>query len=212
MEQLIVKNVSQKFKDKELFSDVNLELSSGHIYGLVGDNGSGKTILMKSILGLIPLNTGEIWMDSDRIGKDIEFSLNTGFLIEVPSFILDYNQYQNLKLLADINGKIEKQGILNAIESVGLDPNNKEKVRNFSLGMKQRLGVAQAIMENPELLILDEPMNSLDKSGVILIRELIMSLKQEGRIILITSHNSEDIDYLCDYVFEIKDGKIEQTS
>ena len=212
MEQLIVKNVSQKFKDKELFSDVNLELSSGHIYGLVGDNGSGKTILMKSILGLIPLNTGEIWMDSDRIGKDIEFSLNTGFLIEIPSFILDYNQYQNLKLLSDINGKIEKQGILNAIESVGLDPNNKEKVRNFSLGMKQRLGVAQAIMENPELLILDEPMNSLDKSGVILIRELIMSLKQEGRIILITSHNSEDIDYLCDYVFEIKDGKIEQTS
>ncbi|HBY90016.1 MAG: ATP-binding cassette domain-containing protein [Ruoffia tabacinasalis] len=211
MEQLIVKNVSQKFKDKELFSDVNLELSSGHIYGLVGDNGSGKTILMKSILGLIPLNTGEIWMDSDRIGKDIEFSLNTGFLIEIPSFILDYNQYQNLKLLADINGKIEKQGILNAIESVGLDPNNKEKVRNFSLGMKQRLGVAQAIMENPELLILDEPMNSLDKSGVILIRELIMSLKQEGRIILITSHNSEDIDYLCDYVFEIKEGSIQQS-
>ena len=126
--------------------------------------------------------------DSDRIGKDIEFSLNTGFLIEIPSFILDYNQYQNLKLLSDINGKIEKQGILNAIESLGLDPNNKEKVRNFSLGMKQRLGVAQAIMENPELLILDEPMNSLDKSGVILIRELIMSLKQEGRIILITSH------------------------
>lgn len=212
MEQLIVKNVSQKFKDKELFSDVNLELSSGHIYGLVGDNGSGKTILMKSILGLIPLNTGEVWMDSNRIGKDIEFSLNTGFLIEVPSFILDYNQYQNLKLLSDINGKIEKQGILNAIESVGLDPNNKEKVRNFSLGMKQRLGVAQAIMEDPELLILDEPMNSLDKSGVILIRELIMSLKQEGRIILITSHNSDDIDYLCDCVFEIKDGKIEQTS
>ncbi|MBZ6527938.1 ATP-binding cassette domain-containing protein [Aerococcaceae bacterium DSM 111021] len=211
MEQLIVKNVSQKFKDKELFSDVNLELSSGHIYGLVGDNGSGKTILMKSILGLIPLNTGEIWMDSDRIGKDIEFSLNTGFLIEIPSFILDYNQYQNLKLLSDINGKIEKQGILNAIESVGLDPNNKEKVRNFSLGMKQRLGVAQAIMENPELLILDEPMNSLDKSGVILIRELIMSLKQEGRIILITSHNSEDIDYLCDYVFEIKEGSIQQS-
>ena len=211
MEQLIVKNVSQKFKDKELFSDVNLEISSGHIYGLVGDNGSGKTILMKSILGLIPLNTGEIWMDSDRIGKDIEFSLNTGFLIEIPSFILDYNQYQNLKLLSDINGKIEKQGILNAIESVGLDPNNKEKVRNFSLGMKQRLGVAQAIMENPELLILDEPMNSLDKSGVILIRELIMSLKQEGRIILITSHNSEDIDYLCDYVFEIKEGSIQQS-
>ena len=211
MEQLIVKNVSQKFKDKELFSDVNLELSCGHIYGLVGDNGSGKTILMKSILGLIPLNTGEIWMDSDRIGKDIEFSLNTGFLIEIPSFILDYNQYQNLKLLSDINGKIEKQGILNAIESVGLDPNNKEKVRNFSLGMKQRLGVAQAIMENPELLILDEPMNSLDKSGVILIRELIMSLKQEGRIILITSHNSEDIDYLCDYVFEIKEGSIQQS-
>lgn len=211
MEQLIVKNVSQKFKDKELFSDVNLELSSGHIYGLVGDNGSGKTILMKSILGLIPLNTGEIWMDSDRIGKDIEFSLNTGFLIEIASFILDYNQYQNLKLLSDINGKIEKQGILNAIESVGLDPNNKEKVRNFSLGMKQRLGVAQAIMENPELLILDEPMNSLDKSGVILIRELIMSLKQEGRIILITSHNSEDIDYLCDYVFEIKEGSIQQS-
>ena len=211
MEQLIVKNVSQKFKDKELFSDVNIELSSGHIYGLVGDNGSGKTILMKSILGLIPLNTGEIWMDSDRIGKDIEFSLNTGFLIEIPSFILDYNQYQNLKLLSDINGKIEKQGILNAIESVGLDPNNKEKVRNFSLGMKQRLGVAQAIMENPELLILDEPMNSLDKSGVILIRELIMSLKQEGRIILITSHNSEDIDYLCDYVFEIKEGSIQQS-
>ena len=211
MEQLIVKNVSQKFKDKELFSDVNLELSCGHIYGLVGDNGSGKTILMKSILGLIPLNTGEIWMDSDRIGKDIEFSLNTGFLIEIPSFILDYNQYQNLKLLSDINGKIEKQGILNAIESVGLDPNNKEKVRNFSLGMKQRPGVAQAIMENPELLILDEPMNSLDKSGVILIRELIMSLKQEGRIILITSHNSEDIDYLCDYVFEIKEGSIQQS-
>src|SRR5699024_163848 len=211
MEQLIVKNMSQKFKDRELLTDVNIELLSGKIYGLIGDNGSGKTIFMKSILGLIPIDTGEIWLDNNKLGKDIEFATNTGFLIEVPSFILDYNQYQNLKLLADINGKIEKQGILNAIESVGLDPNNKEKVRNFSLGMKQRLGVAQAIMENPELLILDEPMNSLDKSGVILIRELIMSLKQEGRIILITSHNSEDIDYLCDYVFEIKEGSIQQS-
>lgn len=210
MEQLIIKNASQTFKDKELFSDVNLELSSGYIYGLVGDNGSGKTIFMKSILGLIPLSTGEIWMDSKRIRKDIEFSLNTGFLIEVPSFILDYNQYQNLKLLSDINGKIEKNDILQAIDSVGLNPHNKEKVRHFSLGMKQRLGVAQAIMEDPELLILDEPMNSLDKDGVKLIRNLIMSLKQEGRIILITSHNSEDIEYLCDHVFEIEDGGIRQ--
>jgi len=211
MEQLMIKHVSQKFNDRELFSDVNIELKSGNIYGLVGDNGSGKTILMKSILGLIPISAGEIWIDTKRIGKDIEFSDNTGFLIEVPSFILDYNQYQNLKLLADINGKIGKQDILKAIDSVGLNPENKEKVRNFSLGMKQRLGVAQAIMEDPELLILDEPMNSLDKSGVVLIRNLIKSLKQEGRIILITSHNSSDIDYLCDYVFEIKEGSIQQS-
>ena len=123
---------------------------------------------------------------------------------------MDYNQYQNLKLLADINGKISKQDILQVIAAVGLDPQNKEKVRNFSLGMKQRLGIAQAIMEEPELLILDEPMNSLDANGVTLIRELILSLKKEDRIILITSHNSEDIELLCDVVFEIQDGQIHQ--
>ncbi|MBA5728968.1 ATP-binding cassette domain-containing protein [Aerococcaceae bacterium INB8] len=210
MEQLIVKNMSQKFKDRELLTDVNIELLSGKIYGLIGDNGSGKTIFMKSILGLIPIDTGEIWLDNNKLGKDIEFATNTGFLIEVPSFILDYNQYQNLKLLADINGKISKQDILQVIAAVGLDPQNKEKVRNFSLGMKQRLGIAQAIMEEPELLILDEPMNSLDANGVTLIRELILSLKKEDRIILITSHNSEDIELLCDVVFEIQDGQIHQ--
>ena len=210
MEQLIVKNMSQKFKDRELLTDVNIELLSGKIYGLIGDNGSGKTIFMKSILGLIPIDTGEIWLYNNKLGKDIEFATNTGFLIEVPSFILDYNQYQNLKLLADINGKISKQDILQVIAAVGLDPQNKEKVRNFSLGMKQRLGIAQAIMEEPELLILDEPMNSLDANGVTLIRELILSLKKEDRIILITSHNSEDIELLCDVVFEIQDGQIHQ--
>lgn len=205
-----MKNMSQKFKDRELLTDVNIELLSGKIYGLIGDNGSGKTIFMKSILGLIPIDTGEIWLDNNKLGKDIEFATNTGFLIEVPSFILDYNQYQNLKLLADINGKISKQDILQVIAAVGLDPQNKEKVRNFSLGMKQRLGIAQAIMEEPELLILDEPMNSLDANGVTLIRELILSLKKEDRIILITSHNSEDIELLCDVVFEIQDGQIHQ--
>ena len=209
MEQLIIKDVAQTLKNKELFSNANLILTSGKIYGLIGENGSGKTILLKTILGLVPCSKGMIMFDNSVLGKDMEFPNNAGFLIDNPSFILDYNQYANLKLLSGINNKIKKDNIFKSLEMVGLDPNNRSKVKEFSLGMKQRLGIAQAIMENPDLLILDEPMNGLDQMGIDLVRRLILEFKKDDRIIIITSHNKQDIDYLCDDVIEIKDKKVD---
>ncbi len=201
-----VKNVSLKIKDKVILNNVNLSIEKGSAVGLIGDNGSGKTMLMKCICGFLRCQKGEIIVNGKRIGKDVDFPENMGLIIETPGFIPYFSGYKNLEYLASIKGKISKSEIINALEKVGLEQEMNKKAGKYSLGMRQRLGIAQAIMEDPDILILDEPMNGLDSFGVEVVRELLLNLKQKGKTILLTSHNKEDIDVLCDKVYRMEKG------
>lgn len=210
MNAIEVKNLTKKFKASTVLDNVNIAFEKGKVHGLIGRNGSGKTMLMKCICGIVPPTSGEIIVNEKRIGKDTDIPKNVGVIIETPGFIPNYSAYNNLKFLAALNHKIGKEEIRNAIKSVGLNPDDKKHVGKFSLGMRQRLGLAQAIMENPDLLILDEPMNGLDKDGVCDMREYLLALKEQGKTILIASHSAEDIDILCDTVCEMDKGKLEK--
>lgn len=205
-----VRNVSLILQKNEILKDISVHFERGKIHGLIGRNGSGKTMLMKCICGFVKPTSGEILVDGKRIGKDCDFPKNAGIIIETPGFIPYYSGYKNLKLLADLRGKISREDIRKTMEKVGLNPDLKRHVRKYSLGMRQRLGLAQAIMENPDLLILDEPMNGLDKDGVADMREYLLALKEQGKTILIASHSAEDIDILCDTVCEIDKGRLEK--
>lgn len=205
-----VHNVDLIIKKTHILQGVSVSFQKGKIHGLIGRNGSGKTMLMKCICGFVKPTSGEIIVSGKRIGKDCDFPDNTGIIIETPGFIPYYSGYKNLKLLADLRGKITKDDIRKTMEQVGLDPNLKRHVRKYSLGMRQRLGLAQAIMENPDLLILDEPMNGLDKDGVSDMRQYLLNLKEQGKTILIASHSAEDIDVLCDTVYEMDKGRLEK--
>ena len=202
-----VNDIVLRFKKDILLDHVSYQCEQGKIHGIVGRNGSGKTLLMKCICGFIRPNEGHIYVRDKEIGKDIEFSPDTGIIIETPGFIPYYSGYRNLKVLAAINNRISRKDIENAMYQVGLDPTMKKRVATYSLGMRQRLGIAQAIMEDPSLIILDEPFNGLDKHGVEEMREYFLSLKKKGKTILLTSHNTEDIEYLCDTVVEMDHGK-----
>jgi len=201
-----IKSISLVINKSGILNSVSINYECGKIHGLIGRNGSGKTMLMKCICGFIKPTKGEIFVDGKQIGKDCDFSESTGIIIETPGFIPYYSGYKNLKLLADLNRKIGASEIKNAMIQVGLDPNLKRHVKKYSLGMRQRLGLAQAIMENPDLLILDEPMNGLDKDGVADMRKYLLNLKEHGKTILIASHSAEDIDVLCDTVCEMDKG------
>ena len=201
-----VKKVNLTIQKNPILNDISVNFRRGKIHGLIGRNGSGKTMLMKCICGFVKPTSGEITVDGKRIGKDVDFPKNTGIIIETPGFIPYYSGFKNLKLLADLRGKISKDVIRKTMEQVGLDPDLKWHVRKYSLGMRQRLGLAQAIMEDPELLILDEPMNGLDNDGVKDMRKYLLDLKEQGKTILIASHNSEDIETLCDTVCEMDKG------
>lgn len=205
-----VHNVDLIIKKTHILQGVSVSFEKGKIHGLIGRNGSGKTMLMKCICGFVKPTSGEIIVAGKRIGKDCDFPDNTGIIIETPGFIPYYSGYKNLKLLADLHGKITNDDIRKTMEQVGLDPDLKRHVRKYSLGMRQRLGLAQAIMENPDLLILDEPMNGLDKDGVADMRQYLLNLKEQGKTILIASHSAEDIDILCDTVCEMDKGKLEK--
>ena len=202
-----VNDIVLRFKKDILLDHVSYQCEQGKIHGIVGRNGSGKTLLMKCICGFIRPNEGHIYVRDKEIGKDIDFTPDTGIIIETPGFIPYYSGYRNLKVLAAINNRISRKDIENAMYQVGLDPTMKKRVATYSLGMRQRLGIAQAIMEDPSLIILDEPFNGLDKHGVEEIREYFLSLKKKGKTILLTSHNTEDIEYLCDTVVEMDHGK-----
>ena len=202
-----VNDIVLRFKKDILLDHVSYQCEQGKIHGIVGRNGSGKTLLMKCICGFIRPNEGHIYVRDKEIGKDIDFTPDTGIIIETPGFIPYYSGYRNLKVLAAINNRISRKDIENAMYQVGLDPTMKKRVATYSLGMRQRLGIAQAIMEDPSLIILDEPFNGLDKHGVEEMREYFLSLKKKGKTILLTSHNTEDIEYLCDTVVEIDHGK-----
>ena len=202
-----VNDIVLRFKKDILLDHVSYQCEHGKIHGIVGRNGSGKTLLMKCICGFIRPNEGHIYVRDKEIGKDIDFTPDTGIIIETPGFIPYYSGYRNLKVLAAINNRISRKDIENAMYQVGLDPTMKKRVATYSLGMRQRLGIAQAIMEDPSLIILDEPFNGLDKHGVEKMREYFLSLKKKGKTILLTSHNTEDIEYLCDTVVEMDHGK-----
>lgn len=203
-----VVDVNLTLQKTEILKNISINLENGKIHGLIGRNGSGKTMLMKCICGFVKPTSGEITVGGKRIGKDCDFPDNTGIIIETPGFIPYYSGYRNLKLLADLRKKITREDIKNTMKTVGLDPELRLHVRKYSLGMRQRLGLAQAIMENPDLLILDEPMNGLDKDGVKDMRQYLLDLKEQGKTILIASHSAEDIDVLCDTVHEMDKGFI----
>ena len=203
---ITVKDLCLTIKKTEILKNITVDFAKGRIHGLIGRNGSGKTMLMKCVCGFVKPTSGSITVDGKRIGKDVDFPKNTGIIIETPGFIPYYSGFKNLKLLADLRGKISKDVIRKTMEQVGLDPDLKRHVRKYSLGMRQRLGLAQAIMEDPELLILDEPMNGLDKDGVKDMRKYLLDLKEQGKTILIASHSAEDIEVLCDTVCEMDKG------
>lgn len=201
-----VKNAVKKYGDQIVLNNVSLEMKKGIIYGFVGQNGSGKTVLFKCICGFTKLTEGEINVLGKSIGKDVDMAENVGAIIETPGFLPNYNAFKNLKFLASLRNKISDEEIRQSIALVGLNPSDKKKVGKFSMGMRQRLGIAQAIMENPEILILDEPFNGLDKNGVKEMRELLLKMKEQGKTILLASHSAEDIDILCDEVYEMEMG------
>lgn len=208
MNAIEIKNLTKQFKEAVVLNKVSVSFEQGKVHGLIGRNGSGKTMLMKCICGIVPYKIGEIRVNDKMIGKDVDIPENIGVIIETPGFIPNYSGFNNLKFLAKINNKISSNEIRKAISSVGLDPDDKKHVGKYSLGMRQRLGLAQAIMENPDLLILDEPMNGLDKDGVSDMRKYLLDLKEQGKTLLIASHSAEDIDILCDTVCEMDKGKL----
>lgn len=203
-----VRNLSLTLGKKEILKQISLKLEDGHIYGLVGNNGCGKTMLMRCICGFIRPTCGEVLVDGKQVGVDVDYLPDAGVILETPGFIPYYSGCRNLKALADIRGLAGREEIRDTLTLVGLDPDLKLPVRKYSLGMRQRLGIAQAIMEQQKTLILDEPMNGLDKHGVQDVRELLLKLKGEGRLILLASHNSEDIRILCDEIYEMEMGEI----
>lgn len=203
-----VQDVSLTLGKREILSGITLSLQEGKIYGLVGNNGCGKTMLMRCICGFVKPTSGTITVDGMIIGKNTDYLKGAGIILETPGFISHYSGFRNLKLLAGISAKADKAKIKDSMRLCGLDPDLRLPVRKYSLGMRQRLAITQAIMEDQRILILDEPMNGLDKHGVEDIRKLLLGLKQEGRLILISSHNATDIEILCDEVHEMDGGKL----
>lgn len=203
-----INNLTKKIKKATVLNNISIRFESGRIYGLRGKNGCGKTMLMRAICGLIVPTEGTIDINGKIMGKDISFPESVGALIESPSFVANYTGFKNLKLLASIKNIIDDQAIKNSIRTVGLDPEDKRKFRKYSLGMKQRLGIACAIMENPNLLILDEPINALDENGVALVREILHTHKERGALIILACHDKEELDLLADDIFVMENGEL----
>lgn len=198
----------KSFKSAEVLKNINLTLESGKVIGLKGKNGSGKTMLMRAISGLILPTSGKVYINDKELGRQISFPPSIGILIENPSFISNYTGFKNLKILASIQNRISDDEIRDAIRKVGLDPDDKRTFKKYSLGMKQRLGIAAAIMERPDIVILDEPINALDEAGAGLIKGLLDELKANGSLIIIACNDTEELNYLSDEIYEIYDGEI----
>ncbi|MGR5864881.1 ATP-binding cassette domain-containing protein [Bacillus cereus] len=203
---IILQNVHKKIKNQTVLNDINLNLYKNKIYGFKGPNGSGKTMIFKAILGLIKIDSGNITVNKQIIRKDISFPQNTGFIIEYPGFVSSYSGFKNLKLLAMLNNNINDEKIKQTLIQVGLDPHDTRPFKKYSLGMKQRLGIAQAIMEDPELLILDEPTNALDEDGIQFVIKLLKTL--QNKTILIASHDKHFLSQLTKEIFTINNGTI----
>ena len=206
--KIVMENVSKTIKKAPILVDINLEFEGGKVYGLKGKNGSGKTMLMRAICGLIKPNSGTIIINDEVLGKDISFPRSIGVLIENPAFINNYTGFKNLKVLASIQNKIGDEQIRKALEQVGLAPDDKRTYRKYSLGMKQKLGIAAAFMEEPDIIILDEPINALDEAGARQVHEILDEQKRRGAIIIIACHDKEELEMLSDEIIEISEGKI----
>ena len=208
MSEIVVNEVSKSIRGVPIINSVSMTLVSGNVYGFQGINGSGKTMLMRLICGLIYPTKGEIVIDGKRLGKEITFPQSVGLLLENPAFLDGYTGHENLEMLASIKNRITREEIHEAITSVGLDPLDKRKYKKFSLGMKQRLGIAAAIMEKPDILILDEPTNSLDSSGVSLVKTIIAKERERGAIIILACHDLPVLQDVSDEIFLLEQGKI----
>ena len=203
-----ITDVNKTIKKAPILRDINLEFTGGKVYGLRGKNGSGKTMLMRAICGLITPDSGIIDIDGKILGKDISFPESIGVLIENPSFIGNYTGFKNLKVLASIQNRIGDEQIRKALEDIGLDPDDKRTYRKYSLGMKQKLGIAAAVRKNPDIIILDEPINALDDVSVEKVHDILEEQKKRGAVIIIACHDKEELDQLSDEIIEISDGRI----
>ena len=203
-----VNEVYKKYDDATVLDNVSLEIEKGKIYGLVGRNGSGKTVLMKCICGLTMPTSGSIYVDGKQIGKDIDFPESIGALIETPGFIEYYNAMDNMRSLASIKKITTEEQIIALLEKVGLNPNEKKKVKKYSLGMRQKLGIAMAILDDPNIIILDEPFNALDKKSVSNVKDIILGLKADNKLVILSSHDGVLLEEVTDKIYEIEEGKI----
>ena len=201
-----VLNVSKVIKKRTVLQNINFQLERGKIYGFVGHNGSGKSMLFRVICGLVKPTVGTVKLFGDVLHQDISFPKSASVILEKPGFLEHYSGFSNLKFLASIRNQITDQDIKSTITKVGLDPEDKRPVKAYSLGMKQKLAIAQSIMEAPELILLDEPMNALDEDSVQNVYDIINAEKQRGATILLTSHNKIDIESLCDQVYKLREG------
>ena len=209
---IVLSQVVKQFGEEQVLKEITHEFEAGKVHGIVGNNGSGKTVMFKCICGFMRPTSGKILVRGKEVGKDIDFPERMGIIIETPGFLPFKTGFRNLQILASIKGTIKREDIIRVLERVGLDAAMRKPVSKYSLGMRQRLGIAQAIMEEPDLLILDEPFNGLDKHGVEDIRNIILELKEQGKTILIASHNGEDIRFLCDTVCDMDAGVLQEVS
>ena len=210
MSEIIIENLSKTIKNNKILDNVNLTFESGHVYGLVGRNGSGKTMLLRAICGLIFPDSGKVIIDGKQLHKDISFPESCGIIIENTDILPNFSAFDNLKMLSEIKNTANDNMIKSAIKSVGLDPDSKKKVKTFSLGMKQRLSIAQVLFEDPDILLLDEPTNALDEDGVNDVRRILLEQKKKNKLIIIASHNKEDISLLSDTVISVSNGRFQR--
>lgn len=208
MTDIKIENVSKKIKSNMILKNIDMELTSGHIYGFRGKNGCGKTMLMRCICGLIIPTEGKIIINGKELHKDIKIPESIGALIENPAFLPQYTGFKNLKMLASLKGKINDEEVKLAIKRAGLDPDDKRTYKKYSLGMKQKLGIANAIMGEPDIIVLDEPINALDEISVENVKKVFLELKEKGKLIIAACHDREELEYLCDIIYELKDGEI----
>ena len=203
-----LQNVTKRIKENTVLDNVSYTFKSGFVYGLYGQNGSGKTMLLRAISGLINLDSGSIFIDGEKLHDKIEFPPETGIVIENMELLPECSAKKNLQMLAKIKNIADEKDIIFSLERVGLDPDSDKKVKKFSLGMKQRLNIAQAIFENQKIILLDEPTNALDEDAVQLIYKIIREEKSRGATIVVATHHKEDLKEVCDVILKIAEGKI----
>lgn len=203
-----LQNVTKRIKENTVLDNVSYTFKSGFVHGLYGQNGSGKTMLLRAISGLINLDSGSIFIDGEKLHDKIEFPPETGIVIENMELLPECSAKRNLQMLAKIKNIADEKDIIFSLERVGLDPDSDKKVKKFSLGMKQRLNIAQAIFENQKIILLDEPTNALDEDAVQLIYKIIREEKSRGATIIVATHHKEDLKEVCDVILKIAEGKI----